>query len=267
MEISKYTDVVLVTLSEHGLRFLAALAIFFIGRWVAKKIVVISVKMMTKAEMEITLVEFLQKVVYFGLVIVVVLTALNTAGVNTTSFLAVFGAASLAIGLALKDSLSNIGAAILIIFFRPFKIGDFVESAGASGTVSGINLFSTTILTGDNKSIIIPNSSIIAGNTVNYSTNPTRRVDLAFVLDHKNDIKSIKLLLLELAQNDERILKEPAPFVAVDKLSEAGVSFVFRIWVKTEHYWDVHFDMLESAKEVFEKHGVMLPQPIGHVVR
>ena len=247
--------------SEYGVKILAALAIFFIGKYFVKKITDISKNMMLKANVDNTIVEFLDSVIYFALLIVVILASLSTLGINTTSFLAIFGAASLAVGLALKDSLSNIGAALLIIIFRPFNIGDFIDAAGASGTVKDINLFSTIITTGDNKVIIVPNSSIIGGNIINYSNKPTRRVNHVFGIGYDDDLKLAKDTLLKIMHDDERVLKEPAPFVAVGELASSSVNLVFRAWVKTEDYWSVHFDMLERVKLAFDEKGISIPYP------
>lgn len=261
MDISKYSDLAIVYASEYGLKIVAAIAIFFIGKWGVRKITAFTKKLMLKAEVDLTLVEFLENVIYFALLIVIILASLNALGINTTSFLAVFGAASLAIGLALKDSLSNIGAAVLIIIFRPFRVGDFIDAAGASGTIEQINLFSTIMVTPDNKTIMIPNSSIIGSNITNYSSKPTRRVNLVFGIDYGDDLKLAKDILNRIANEDERVLQDPAPFVAVGELADNSVNFVVRVWVKTEQYWDVHFDLLEKVKLAFDAEGISIPFP------
>lgn len=261
MNLSKYSDLALVYASEYGLKIVAAIAIFFIGKWLVRKITNLIKKLMLKAHVELTLVEFLEKVLYFSLLIVVILSSLNTLGVNTTSLLALFGAASLAVGLALKDSLSNIGAAILIIIFRPFKVGDLIDAAGALGTVEEINLFSSVMATPDNKSIIIPNSSIIGSNIINYSSKPIRRINLVFGIDYKDDLKLAKETLIQITKEDERILLDPAPLVAVGELAENSVNFVFRVWVKTEQYWNVQFDTIEKVKLTFDEKGISIPFP------
>lgn len=261
MDISKYTDLAIMYASEYGLKIIVAIAIFFIGKFIVKKIMTIMKNIMTKANVDRTLAEFLANVIYFTLLIVVILASLNTLGINTTSFLAVFGAASLAIGLALKDSLSNIGAAVLIIIFRPFNVGDYIDAAGASGTIEEINLFSTIMVTPDNKTIMIPNASVIGSNIINYSNKPTRRVSLVFGIDYNDDLKLAKETLMQIIKEDKRVLQEPAPFVAVGELADNSVNFVFRVWVKTEEYWDVHFDMLEKVKLAFDDKGISIPFP------
>ncbi len=261
MDISKYSDLAIVYMSEYGLKVIAAIAIFFIGKWGVRKITSFTKTLMLKADVDLTLVEFLENVIYFALLIVIILASLNALGINTTSFLAVFGAASLAIGLALKDSLSNIGAAVLIIIFRPFRVGDFIDAAGASGTVEEINLFSTIMATPDNKTIMIPNSSVIGSNITNYSSKPTRRINLIFGIDYNDDLKLAKDILTRITQEDDRVLQDPAPFVAVSELADNSVNFVVRVWVKTEQYWDVHFDMIEKVKLAFDAEGISIPFP------
>jgi len=261
MDVSKYSDMALLYVSQYGLKIIAAILIFIVGKWAVKKITIISKKLMEKAKVDQTLIEFAESLIYFVLLIVVILAALNTLGINTTSFLAVFGAASLAIGLALKDSLANIGAAVLIIIFRPFQVGDFVEAGGATGTVDDVNLFSTIISPLDNRTIIVPNSTIIGGNITNYSKKPQRRVDHVFGIGYDDDLKLAKETLMQIMEADERVLTEPAPFVAVSELGDSSVNFVFRAWVETADYWDVYFDMLERVKLTFDEKGISIPYP------
>jgi len=261
MEISKYTDMVLMYISEYGLKVIAAIAIFIIGKWVAKKLTAFSKQVMTKAKVDATLVEFFESIIYFILLLTVVLASLNTLGINTTSFLAVFGAASLAIGLALKDSLSNIGAAVIIIIFRPFKVGDLIEAGGAMGSVKDINLFSTIIEPVDKRIIIVPNSAIIGGNITNFSQREIRRVEHVFGIGYDDDLKLAKETLLNIIEEDERVLKDPEPLVAVGELGDSSVNFTFRAWVKSDDFWDVHFDMLEKVKLTFDEKGISIPYP------
>lgn len=261
MDVSKYSDLAIIYASEYGLKIIAALAIFFIGKWGVRKSTNFTKRMMLKAQVDLTLIEFLENVIYFALLIVIILASLNALGINTTSFLAVFGAASLAIGLALKDSLSNIGAAVLIIIFKPFKVGDFIDAAGASGTVESINLFSTIMAAPDNNTIMIPNSAVIGSNITNYSNKPTRRINLIFGIDYSDDLKLAKEILIRIIKEDERALKEPAPLVAVNELADNSVNLLFRVWVKAEQYWEVHFDMLEKVKLAFDEKGISIPFP------
>jgi len=261
MDISKYVDMAIIYSSEYGLKIIAAILIFVIGKWLANKLAAATKKMMKKAKVDATLVEFLESIVYFVLLIVVILASLNTLGINTTSFLAVFGAASLAVGLALKDSLSNIGAAVIIIIFRPFKVGDVIDAGGAMGTVEDINLFSTIIVPVDKSTIIVPNSAIIGGNIINYSNREVRRVDHVFGIGYNDDLKLAKETLMQIIKDDARVLEDPAPLVAVGELGDNSVNFTFRAWTKSDDYWDVYFDMLEKVKLTFDEKGISIPYP------
>jgi small conductance mechanosensitive channel len=259
--VNKYADIAIQYASEYGLKLLGALLIFIIGKWVIKKVTRVIRLFMHKANVDKTLVEFGSSLLYFMLLLMVVMASLNALGVNTSSFIAVLGAASLAVGLALKDTLSNIGAAVLIIIFRPFKVGDAIEVAGAMGKVTNINLFSTTVTPADNKVIIIPNSSIIAGNITNFTSQNERRVDLTFGIGYGDDLKLAKETLMELASTHEKVLAEPEPFVAVSDLAQSSVNFTVRVWVPTDDYWDVYFDLTEKVKLAFDAKGISIPYP------
>ncbi len=259
--VSKYTDMAITYASEYGLKILAALLIFVIGKWAVKKLTALTKTVMEKANVDKTLVEFAESLVYFVLLMVVILAALNTLGINTTSFIAIFGAAGLAIGLALQGSLANVGAAVLIIIFRPFKVGDFVEAGGATGTVEDVNLFSTIIAPLDNRTIIVPNAAIVGGNIINYSMKPERRVDHVFGIGYDDDLKLAKNTLMEIMMSDARVLQDPAPFVAVSELGDNSVNFTTRAWVENADYWDVYFEMIEKVKLTFDEKGISFPYP------
>jgi len=260
-EASKYTDMAITYGSEYGIKIISAILIFIIGKWAINKITKLTKLGMEKANVDKTLVEFAESLIYFVLLLMVILASLNALGINTTSFLAVFGAAGLAIGLALQGSLANVGAAVLIIVFRPFKVGDFVEAGGATGTVEDVNLFSTIIAPLDNRTVIVPNSSIVSGNITNYSMKPQRRVDHVFGISYDDDLKLAKATLLEIMEADDRILTEPAPFVAVGELGDNSVNFTFRAWVETADYWDVYFETIEKVKLTFDEKGLSFPYP------
>lgn len=259
--VSKYSDMAITYASEYGMKIVAAFLIFIIGKWAVNKITTLIKNVMEKAKIDKTLSEFAESLIYFVLFLMVILASLNALGINTTSFIAVFGAASLAVGLALQGSLANIGAAVLIIVFRPFKVGDFIEAGGASGTVSDVNLFSTIISPVDNRTIIVPNAAVIGGNITNFSNKPQRRVDHVFGIGYDDDLKLAKTVLMEIMQEDERILKEPAPFVAVSELGDNSVKLLTRAWVDTPNYWNVHFEMLEKVKLTFDEKGLSFPYP------
>ena len=261
INFAPYQDMVVMYASTYGLNLIFAIVIFVIGKWLANKLTAFIKHLMTKAEIDKTLVEFSESIIYFTLLLMVIIAALNQLGVNTTSFVAVFGAATLAIGLALQGSFSNIGAAVLIILFRPFKVGDVIEAAGVTGEVTDINLFSTIITPVDKRMVIVPNSSIIGGNITNFSNRDTRRVDHVFGIGYDDDLKLAKETLVEIVNADERVLKDPAPFVAVTELADSSVNFVVRAWTTTDDYWGVYFDMLETVKLTFDKKGISIPYP------
>jgi len=257
MELASLTTVAGV----YGLKFLGALLIFFVGKKLASWASVLATKMMERAKVEVTLTKFFANVIYGFLLVVVVLAALSNIGIETTSFVAVLGAAGLAVGLAFKDTFANVGAGVLLIVFRPFKVDDFISAAGESGTVEEINLFSTLVRTGDNKLIIIPNGRIVGANITNFSTKPTRRVDLKFGVSYGDDLRLVKQTLREILDADERVLKDPEPFVAVSELADSRVNFVVRAWVNSGDYWAVYFDTTEKVKLTFDEKGITIPFP------
>lgn len=248
-------------ITDYGINILGAIAIFFIGKWLSGLASSFILNMMRKSNVDETLSNFISKLIYGILIAFVVMSALSNIGVDTTSFLAMFGAAGLAVGLAFKDTFANIGAGILLIFFRPFKIGDFITVAGETGTVEEISLFATSLGTLDNKYILIPNGSIVGGIITNYSKKATRRVDLVFGIGYDDDLKLAKKTLEEIGLNDERVLADPAPFVAVGELGDSSVNFTVRFWVNTPDYWAVHFDTIEKVKLTFDEKGISIPFP------
>ena len=261
MDIEKYSDIALTYSTEYGVKIISALLIFLIGKWAVKKITTLTKSMMIKAKIDKTLVEFSESLIYFSLLLMVILASLNALGINTTSFIAVFGAAGLAVGLALQGSLANVGAAVLIIVFRPFKVGDFIEAGGATGTVEDVNLFSTIISPVDNRTIIVPNSAIVGGNITNFSNKPLRRVDHVFGISYDDDLKLAKETLMNIIKADERVLADPAPFVAVSELGDNSVNLTVRAWVKSADFWDVHFQTIETVKLTFDEKGLSFPYP------
>ncbi len=244
-----------------GIRLGIALAIFIAGRWIARWLTSVARKLMTKSNMDVILINFLGNLVYTVLILVVVMATLDHLGIKTTSLLAVFGAAGLAIGLALKDSLSNFSSGIMIILFRPFKVGDYIEAGGASGVIEEVRLFATIMRSGDNRQIIVPNGQIYSGAITNYSTKPTRRIDLVFGIGYGDDIGKAKKIIDDIMQQDERILSDPAPGIALAELAESSVNFNVRPWVKNEDYWPVRADLLEKIKLAFDANGISIPYP------
>lgn len=244
-----------------ALKILAALAILVIGNWLAKKIAAIFVKMMDRNEVDITLTKFLKNIIYYALLIAVVIAAAGQLGINTTSFLTVVGAAGLAIGLALKDSLANFSAGVMLILFRPFKVGDAVNVAGETGTVEEITIFNTVMNTPDNQKKIIPNGIVASGTITNITANDTRRIDMVFGIGYGDDIKAAERLLVDLVKAEPKVLTDPKPTVAVAELADSSVNFVVRPWVKTSDYWDVKFSLTEKIKLAFDEAGISIPFP------
>jgi small conductance mechanosensitive channel len=263
MDMEKILDPELINtyLIPWGIRIIMALAIFVIGRWVIKIVVRFTERLMRKANLDDMLTAFLANILYTVLLVVVIIAALDQLGVQTTSLLAVFGAAGLAIGLALKDSLANFSSGVMLIIFRPFKVGDFIEAAGMSGVVEEVRIFSTIMRTGDNREIIVPNGHIYSGPIINVSARDTRRIDLVFGIGYDDDIRKAKELIEAAFTADERILQDPAPAVAVGELADSSVNLNVRPWVKTGDYWAVRSDLLEKLKLSFDENGISIPYP------
>ena len=254
-------DNIIEVATPYIINIVVSLIIFIVGKYFAKMATNITKKILTKSNINETLVNFLGNVIYGLLLVVVVLAALSNLGVETTSFVAILGAVGLAVGLAFQSTLSNISAGVMIVIFRPFSIGNFIEAGGVAGTVEELNLFNTVFKTADNKVIIVSNSNIIGGNITNYSLKETRRVDFVFGIGYDDDLKLAKQTLQDIMNKDSRILKDPAPFVAVGELADSSVNFTVRVWVKSAAYWAVHFDTIEEVKLTFDKQGISIPYP------
>lgn len=248
-------------IAGYARNVLAALVIYFVGRIVVRILTGLLEKVMTRARVDSTLASFLSHIARYVLITFVILMALESLGVDTTSLAAIMGAAGLAVGLALQGSLSNFASGVMIILFKPFSVGDFIEAAGVSGTVEAISIFSTLMKTGDNKQIIVPNGSIYDGNITNYSAKPTRRIDMVVGCGYDDDLRAVKAFLTILVETDERILKEPAPVVAVSELADSSVNFVVRPWVNASDYWAVLWDLNERVKLGFDERGFNIPYP------
>ncbi|MEX2353882.1 MAG: mechanosensitive ion channel domain-containing protein, partial [Gammaproteobacteria bacterium] len=236
------------TITQFSIDIAVAIIILSVGIWLANKLKAISVNLMSKKGLDPLLANFAGSIAHVLLVIVVVIASLSQLGIQTTSLIAVLGAAGLAVGLALQGSLSNFASGVIIIALRPFKVGDFVEAGGVSGIVEGIQMFSTSMRTPDNKAVIVPNSSITSSTITNYSAKDTRRVDMVFSIAYHDDIAAAKIILQGLLDKDERLLKEPAPIIAVSALADNSVNLIVRPWVKTDDYWPVYWDMMEKVK-------------------
>ncbi|ELR65334.1 Protein involved in stability of MscS mechanosensitive channel [Photobacterium marinum] len=248
-------------LIQYGVNIISALLILFIGNLVVKAIANGVAKVLRKKQMDDAVVEFLHSLVRYLLFVIVLIAALGRVGVQTASVVAVIGAAGLAVGLALQGSLSNFAAGVLIVGFRPFKSGDYVEIGGVSGSVESIQVFSTILNTPDNKMVVVPNAAVIGGPITNYSRHKTRRIDLVIGVSYDADLKHTKEVLTRVIEADDRILKDPAPTVGVLALADSSVNFAVRPWVKTSDYWGVYFDLMQAIKEELDKENIGIPYP------
>ncbi len=251
-----------INLALHwGIKIAAAVAIFIIGKWLARIFSNVLTKILKKANIEITLIKFLTNLAYFGLIILVIIAALGTLGIDTSSFAALIAAAGFAVGMALKENISNFGAGVLILFLKPFKINDLVEVADISGVVEEIGIFNTVIKSGDNTITWVPNTNIVGKNITNYSAKPIRRIDLVIGVGYKDNLKLVKKTLENIVNSHPKILKDPAAAVAIAELAESSVNFNVRPWVKSEDYWDVRSELLETIKLTFDEKEINMPYP------
>ena len=247
--------------TTYGLKVIGAIIIWIVGSWVIKKIIKAFRKLMDKGAYEESLKKFLLNLTSAILKIVLIITILGTLGVPTAQFAAIIAAAGLAIGLALQGSLGNFAGGVLLMVFKPIKIGDFIEAQGVSGTVKEIEIFTTKLNTTDNKEIIVPNGALSNGNIVNYSTEATRRVDFTFGVGYDSDIKKTKEIIFSIINAHPLVLKEPATAVNLSELADSSLNFFTRGWVKKEDYWTVKFDVLEQTKEALDAAGIDIPYP------
>ncbi|MCP5144267.1 MAG: mechanosensitive ion channel [Gammaproteobacteria bacterium] len=247
--------------SLYGLKIVAALAIFIFGRWIARGLTRLLRRVLTARKADGMLVSFLGNICYFALVTFVIIAALSQLGIQTASMIAVLGAAGLAVGLALQGSLSNFAAGVLIVTFRPFKVGDYVEAAGISGTVEAMSIFSTILCTPDNKQITVPNAAVTGGTIVNYSHKPQRRIDMTFGIGYADDIDRAREVIREAIAAEHRILRDRDTLVAVAELADSSVNFYVRPWVNNSDYWPVYYALTEDIKKRFDAAGISIPFP------
>lgn len=247
--------------ATYGLNILAAIAIFIIGKWLAGAISRGVEKMLGKTKTDPTLCKFAANLVKIALMAFVFIAVLSKLGIQTASFIAVLGAAGLAVGMALQGSLSNFAAGVMLLIFRPFKVGDFIDAGGVAGTVKEIAIFNTIVHTGDNVKVIVPNGQISGGTIKNFSANDTRRIDLIAGVAYGDDIKKVKECLLNIVTSEPTVLKDPAPLVAVSELADSSVNFVVRPWVKASDYWPTRFSLTERIKLELEAAGFNIPFP------
>jgi small conductance mechanosensitive channel len=261
LEADKMSEMMDKYIIPTGINIVMAIVIYLIGKFVVGIVVNLLGKVLQRGKHDDMLIDFVKAIVRAILMLFVIVAALDRLGVDTTSLVAIFGAAGLAIGLSLQGSLQNFAAGVMLLVFKPFKAGNFIEAGGATGVVKSISIFNTVMTTGDNKEVIVPNGAIYGGNITNYSAKDTRRVDMVVGIGYDADLKKAKATLLELIAADERILKEPAATVAVAELADSSVNFVVRPWVASGDYWGVKFDFNEAVKLRFDEEGISIPFP------
>ena len=261
MDIERWIDKGIALIMDFGPKVLGAIVIWIIGSWVIKKIVKGTRKIMTKQNYDESLQKFLVNLLGWILKIILIIVVLGTVGVETTSFAAIIAAAGLAIGLALQGSLGNFAGGVLIMIFKPFKIGDLIEAQGELGTVKQIEIFTTKLTGLSNREIIIPNGALSNGNIINYTTEGTRRVDLVIGVDYGSDIKKTKEVLMNVLTSHPKVLKEPAPTVNLMELADSSINFAVRPWSTSDDYWAVYFGITENAKEALDAAGIEIPYP------
>jgi len=246
---------------EFGINLVTAVIIFYVGRLIVRLLTRGLRKVMDAQQVDKTLVSFASNLISMVLLTFVIIAAISQLGIQTASFIAVLGAAGLAVGLALQGSLSNFAAGVLIVFFRPYKVGDFVEAAGVAGSVMDVQILTTVLKTGDNKRVIVPNAQIMGSIITNYSANDTRRVDMVIGVSYSDDLDKVRSTLEEIIAAEDRVLDEPACTIAVSELADSSVNFIVRPWVATSEYWNVLFDLTETIKKRFDKEDISFPFP------
>lgn len=261
MNIDTVLNKILELTLEHGPRVVLAIVVLVVGLWAIGMIGRAIVRLMQKRDMDPSLIPFLKGLSTMLLKVMLVISVIQMLGVETTSFIAVLGAAGLAVGMALSGTLQNFAGGVMILVFKPFKVGDTIEAQGHFGTVHSIQIFNTILKTPDNKTVILPNAPVSSGSMVNYSTEARRRVDHSFGIGYGDDIDKARAVIEGIVKADARILKDPAPFIAVGELGDSSVNFTVRNWVKSEDYWGVHFDTIEAVKKQFDAQGISIPFP------
>lgn len=248
-------------LVAYGMKVVGAVLILLVGRYVARLLSGFAARALTKAKVDATLIPFIENLAYTAMLVFVVVAALAAVGVQTASFVAVLGAAGLTVGLALQGSLANFASGVLLLIFKPFRVGDFVEIGGVKGTVCAIQIFNTVLNAPDNVRIVVPNGAVTGGSILNYTINGTRRVDLTVSVSYEDDLKKARRVIENVLAGDPRILAEPAPVVAVNEMGSSSINFVVRPWVKSGDYWKVYWDLTEKLKVAIDEHGLTVPFP------
>ena len=261
LEAEKMSEMLDTYVIPWGINIVMAIIIYIVGKMIVGVLINVFGKVMARSKYDDMLIDFVKAIVNAVLMLFVIVASLDQLGIDTTSMVAILAAAGLAIGLSLQGSLQNFAAGVMLLVFRPFKAGDFIDAGGAMGTVKSISIFSTIMITPDNKEVIVPNGAIYGGNITNFSAKETRRVDMVVGIAYDADLKKAKDVLLAMVAADERILKDPAPTVAVAELADSSVNFVVRPWVASADYWPVKFDFTEAVKLRFDAEGISIPFP------
>ena len=259
--MQSYGDQAIALTMEYGPQLLLAIVVLIIGLWIINRVVRVVGSGLEASNTDPTLARFLSNLASITLKALLLISVASMIGIETTSFIAVLGAAGLAIGLALQGSLANFAGGVLVLMFRPYKVGDFVEAQGVAGTVAEIQIFNTIIKTPDNKRIIVPNGAISNGIITNFSAEETRRVDFVFGIGYRDDIGKAKATLARILSEDDRILADPESMIVVSALADSSVNFTVRAWVNAADYWGVYFDTTEKVKLVFDQEGISIPFP------
>ncbi|RMF64063.1 MAG: mechanosensitive ion channel family protein [Calditrichaeota bacterium] len=261
MNVSDYTAKAVELAMGYGPKLVLAIVTLIVGLWVIRVVSKVLRRGLERSKVELSLQRFLGSLLSIILKVLLFISVASMIGIETTSFVAILGAAGLAVGLALQGSLANFAGGVLILLFKPYKVGDYIDAQGVSGTVHSIQVFHTVLKTPDNKTIIVPNGAISNGIITNFSAENQRRVDMAFGIGYEDDIQKAKKVLWQLVESDERILKEPAPVVVLSELADSSVNFAVRVWCKASDYWGIYFDMQERVKLAFDEHGLSIPYP------
>lgn len=261
IDLEKIQEIMTTTGLELGITIAKAIAVFVIGRFIARLIMRAASRLADNVDLDPLLERFMLNILNILLTVFVIIAALTMLGFEMTSVVAVLGAAGLAVGLALQGSLSNFASGVLIVFFKPYRVGDFIEGGGVAGTVDEVTIFNTILTSPDNRRIVVPNASITSSAIVNYSIMETRRIDLTIGVGYNDDLKQAEAVLRRIVDADDRILKDPATTIAVAELADSSVNFVVRPWVKTSDYWPVHFDLMREIKLGLDEAGISIPFP------
>jgi len=255
--LQKIYDLLIV----YGPKFIGAILVLILGFWIIGIITRAAARLMKSRDIDPSLRPFFRTLISMTLKVLLVVSVMGMVGIQMTSFIAILGAAGLAVGMALSGTLQNFAGGVMILMFKPFKVGDYIDAQGYSGSVKEIQIFNTILKTPDNKTIIIPNGGLATGSMTNFSTEPTRRVDWVFGIGYGDRYETAREVLLKFIQEDDRILKDPEPFIGLNELADSSVNIVVRVWVNATDYWSVYFDMNEKVYKNFDKKGLNIPFP------